>query len=87
MGEREERNDGKEGVEADFSEEDDIQAEYPYPVREIKIEQGINDEGGGVEIHVRMDGVSPEKIMEIVLTLMEKINGEKKEEIKGMEVC
>ena len=48
------------------------------PVREIEVRYGINEEGGGVVIHVRMDGEAPEKILDVVMKLLEKINGKDK---------
>jgi len=35
------------------------------PVRIIEIWNGISADGGGIEIHVRMDGVDPVKVLEI----------------------
>ncbi len=37
------------------------------PVRIIEIRNGISADGGGIEIHVRMDGVDPMKVLEITL--------------------
>lgn len=48
---------------------------YPHPVREIEIEQGVNEDGGGFKITVRLDGVDVEKVFEITLKLLEKVNG------------
>jgi len=46
-----------------------------YPVRIIEVRYGIDEDGGGLAIHVRMDGVDPEKLLDVVLTLFEKVNG------------
>ncbi|ADC66175.1 hypothetical protein Ferp_2040 [Ferroglobus placidus DSM 10642] len=50
-----------------------------YPVREVVLKAGINEDGGGVEISVRFDGEEPEKVIEAVeklLNLIEaKFNG------------
>ena len=43
------------------------------PVRIIEIRNGISADGGGIEIHVRMDGVDPVKVLEITLKLLNAV--------------
>lgn len=46
-----------------------------YPIRIIEVRYGIDEDGGGLAIHVRLDGVEPEKVMEIALRILERVNG------------
>ena len=61
-----------------MSEAENVEV-YDYPVRYIEIAQGIDEEGGGVRITVRLDDVDPEKVMEIALRVYHGINGKSKQ--------
>ena len=45
-----------------------------HPVRFIEIRNGVSEDGGGIEITVRMDGVEPDKVLEVTLNLLNTIN-------------
>lgn len=65
--------------------ENDVLTEYP--VREIEVRYGVDEEGGGVVIHVRMDGETPERILDVVMKILEKINGKDKGGSHGPGYC
>jgi len=46
-----------------------------HPVRFIEVRNGVSEDGGGIEITVRMDGVEPDKVLEVTLNLLNTING------------
>jgi len=61
--------------------------ESGFPIREIIVRYGVNEDGGEVEIAVRLDGEDPENVLEIVeklFTRLEKFGkaAKKKEEKK-----
>ena len=58
---------------------------YEVPVRYISVEFANHEDGGGISVIVRLDGVEPDKVLKVALTLLEKINGngeKKKEELR-----
>lgn len=49
------------------------------PVRYISIEFANHEDGGGISVMVRLDGVEPERILEITMRLLERVNGKNPE--------
>ncbi len=47
---------------------------YQFPVRYISIEFSNHEDGGGLKVEVRLDGVDVDDVLDVTMKLIEKIN-------------
>jgi len=43
-------------------------------VREIEIEQGIHEDGGGFKIYLRMDGLKPNELVDVLFKIYARLS-------------
>ena len=57
---------------------------YVHPVRYVSIELSNHEDGGGLKVEVRLDGVEVDDILDVTLKVIERINrkGEERGEMK-----
>ena len=62
-------------------EEEEVEVSSRYPIRVIEVRYGINEDGGGFVVYVRLDDVEPEKVFDIAVKLLKRVNGKSEGEI------
>ncbi len=59
---------------------------YGFPVRYISIGFSNHEDGGGLKVEVRLDGVEPEKVLEVSMKLIGMVRGKENENDDMREV-